>query len=197
MHARVARVAAAAPRVLLLAGGPGAGKGSVAERLAGWEVVSAGALLRRAALDDQAVAETLRRGDVVPGAVSAAEVLRWMDARLYGARAPGKARWAVDGFPRSLDGARVWEELGGPIWYFLEIVVRRTEMERRLAGRGREDDEVEIVRKRIDQHEAQMPALREFYRERGLYDAVDGEGELCDVVELVKSWIDARDRDAV
>jgi hypothetical protein len=26
---------------------------------------------------------------------------------------------------------------------------------------------------------------------------VDGEGELCDVAELVKSWIDARDRDPV
>lgn len=189
LSARVARVARLSPRLLLLAGAPGAGKGAAAGALeaAGWRAASAGGLLRAAARGDDDVADTLRRGGVVPGAVSAAAVVGWMEA----GGAAGE-RWVVDGFPRSLEGARVWEEAGGFVWGFLEIEVAREELERRLAARGREDDKPEVVQRRMDRHAVEMPMLREFYASRGVYGCVDGEGSVEEVAARVQVWIEER-----
>lgn len=194
LHARAARLARLSPRVLLLVGGPGSGKGVVSAALSasGWHAVSAGDKLRAAAMRDAAVANTLRRGGVVPGVVSAAVVLSWMEARVAeGVGGVDGLRWVVDGFPRSLESARVWEEAAGPVWGFLELEVGRAELERRLASRGREDDSAEIVHSRIDWHEREMPALREFYAARGVYGRVDGEGPLEEVAARARLWIDA------
>lgn len=190
---RVARVARLSPRLLLLAGAPGAGKGAAAATLsaAGWRAASAGGLLRDAARTDAAVADTLAAGGVVPGAVSAAAVLAWMEAEVGGGEGSAP-RWVVDGFPRSIEGARVWEEAGGFVWGFLEIAISRGELERRLSLRGREDDAPEVVQRRMALHAVEMPMLREFYKRMGVYGYVDGEGSVEQVAGRMRDWIEDR-----
>jgi adenylate kinase family enzyme len=121
----------------------------------------------------------------VPGAVSAAAVLRWMRAR-------GGDRWVVDGFPRNVEGAEVWEAADGAVWGALELRVGRAELARRLAARGRADDGAPVVARRLAGHDRDMPALRRFYRERGVYGAVDGVGDVHAVADRVRQWVDGR-----
>jgi len=97
-------------RVVLLLGPPGAGKGTIAEALVGRTGVvhlSTGDMLREAVRQGSAVgrqAETyMKRGELVPDPV----IVRMVEERLQvGA---GGGTYLLDGFPRTLEQARLWE----------------------------------------------------------------------------------------
>jgi adenylate kinase family enzyme len=182
------------PRILLLLGGPGSGKGTtqklLSERL-GWRTVSAGALLRaRAEAGDMYTAATLTSGKVVPHEVSARIVLE----HLHENAGPDGEHWIVDGFPRSADAAELWERVGGTVWRALGLEVDdEDELRGRLTARGRPDDVlIGVVGQRLAQHRKEMPLLREYYGKRRVWGEVNGVGSKDDVYTRVESWLDAQ-----
>lgn len=117
------------------------------------------------------------------GAVSAGALLRWMR------RADGGA-WLVDGFPRSVESAKVWDEVGGVSSLAVDLIVPEEVLVRRLRGRGREDDlEDGVVRRRLEKHRQEAPRLRRFFEEKDIYTAVDGNKDVEAVWEEVHSII--------
>lgn len=92
----------------------------------------------------------------------------------------------------------VWEAVGGKVWRVLHLDVREDIMKERLAGRGREDDgDAVVVARRIAGHREEMPALKAFYEERGLWHSLDGNESAGDVVRRIKEWVKVQEKEDV
>lgn len=139
-NGRQARPADAPRRILIMLGGPGAGKGTQADLLAaqlGVPHVSSGDLFRAAIRDDTTLGREARRyldkGALVPDDLT----VRMVKARLVEPdAAPGAL---LDGFPRTVPQAEALDRTlaaqGTRVSGALFIEVPREELVRRLSGR--------------------------------------------------------------
>ena len=160
---------------LVMLGPPGSGKGTQAQPLAahrGLQYVSTSDLLRRAGGD---VKRYIEAGDLVPDDLVVAEVRG----------AIGDGGYVLDGFPRTVAQAQALdtalERAGRPLPEAVLLDVPDEEVVRRLAGRGRADDDPETVRHRLRVYHEQTEPVIGFYEQRGRLRRVDGTGEAEDV----------------
>jgi adenylate kinase len=125
---------------IILLGGPGAGKGTLAESLkqqTGYLHVSTGDMLRAAFQSGSPVGLEAKAymdaGALVPDAV----ILRIIEERI--SKEPAEARFMFDGFPRTIQQAEGLEQLfkkkGGAITHVLNLIVPRETLLKRLTGR--------------------------------------------------------------
>lgn len=175
-------------RVIFALGGPGTGKGTVCAALAskyahcGWRTLSAGALLREeAASGDDNLARYLAAGRVVPPERSATAVLRALH-RLPTPSA-GENVAIVDGFPRDVGAARLWDAYRPGACAFV-LHVPDELLQTRLLARGRGDDVPETVARRLEYHGIHTRKLIEHFGDRGV--VLDGTGEPYLVVQRVE-----------
>lgn len=116
-------------------------------------------------------------GDLVPDAL----VIGMIRERLVGADGSlANGAFLLDGFPRSVPQAdalaEMLAELGAPLDAVVSLAVPRQELIDRLLGRGRGDDKLETIEKRLRVYEDQTAPLIAYYGERGLLREVDGLG---------------------
>ncbi|HWA73287.1 MAG TPA: nucleoside monophosphate kinase [Polyangiaceae bacterium] len=170
----------------------------------GTGVFSASTELSRASVDSdtkELIDHCLASGQLVPDET----VLGILLPRLVAA-AGEKNLVILDGFPRTLGQARALDaeslQVALPrIFLAAELELNRETIVERTASRGqcphcgssddlkarvcrlcggelqaRLDDVGPLVRARIDQHEASVPPVREYYRERGLHEVYDARG---------------------
>ena len=121
-------------------------------------------------------------GELVPDAV----VIGMIRQRLAdGGGRLANDRFLLDGFPRSVPQAdalgAMLDELGAPLDAVISLDVPRGELVQRLLGRGRGDDTMETIERRLEVYESQTAPLIAYYRERGLLRAVNGLGSMDDV----------------
>jgi adenylate kinase len=114
------------------------------------------------------VAERLRRGDCADGCL-------------------------FDGFPRTVAQAQALDQTlqaaGTPVNTVLALDVDTDELTRRLLARGRSDDELATIRRRLDEYQAQTAPLLEYYRGRGLLHMIDGRGSVEDVFRRIAAAV--------
>jgi adenylate kinase len=170
------------PEVVILLGGPGAGKGAQAPLLSealGIPHVASGELLRehqrRQTPLGLAAERYMQRGDLLPDELISDIVLERLGE-------PDAARGAVlDGYPRTLDQAnrldRWLAEHGGRIRDVVYLDVPPAVLLERMALRHRADDRPEVAAKRIEESAEDLPALLEKYHAR----RVDGSGSIDEV----------------
>lgn len=163
-----------APRVVI-AGCPGAGKGTQGARLArrlGVQHLSTGDLLRDAIAVQsslgRAVERLVRAGRLVPAGLILAIVEANLDARGY----------VLDGFPRTVvQAAALFERDVLVPNITIEIVVPMDIALARLAARGRSDDDPGVVRDRLTIYEVEtLPALA-LLDQQALLVRVDGDDQ--------------------
>lgn len=153
------------------------------ERL-GYYHVSVGELLRAEIQSGSAlgaeITPIVTMGGMVPSAVSVRLLLAHLEQALLSKRdardADGGAcvmQWIVDGFPRKVSSAQMWERLGFQPKRVVALQVGEEVMKRRLGTRGRMDDAPLVVRQRIESHRNEWPKLIEFYRTRGLLTVIE------------------------
>lgn len=176
---------------LLFLGPPGAGKGTQAQQLASRRNLlhlSTGDLLRAevasgTALGQEAAA-VMARGELVSDALVLAIVRsRLADQASALSRGDGGATgWLLDGFPRNLAQAEALEallaELDQPIELVVLMELDDDLLMQRLLGRGRADDNADVIRHRLEVYREQTAPLIAYYRQRGLLQAVDAQGSI-------------------
>ena len=166
--------------IIIMLGAPGSGKGTQAQRLAKhFDIVheSSGDLLREVAEEGTELGilakSYFERGELVPDEVVCKIVINHIQT--FSDQGRGVL---LDGFPRTLNQAHELEkslvELGLEIDAVIHIKTSAEEIVRRLAQRGRVDDERQVVFHRIDIYRNQTRPLIEFYNRRSLLLNVDG-----------------------
>jgi adenylate kinase len=175
---------------MVLLGAPGAGKGTQASAVAahfGVPSISTGEMFRaeadRGTPLGRRVAPLLDAGGLVPDDIVVAIVRERLAATDV---ADG---FVLDGFPRAVGQAQELDAFlatgGHPLDAVIDLVLDRDEVLRRLAGRGRADDDPDTVAARLDAYEAENGPLIAYYRAAGRLAEVDAAGPVDAVTARV------------
>ena len=196
--------------VVFVLGGPGAGKGTQSENLVrdyGFNHLSAGDLLRAEQVREgseygELIRHHIREGTIVPMEVTVALLSNAMASILEkNTSKTTPARFLIDGFPRQIDQAHFFEETVCVSKLVLFLVCPEEVMLNRLLKRGetsgRDDDNIESIRKRFRTFEqTSMPVVREF-EEKGKVISVQATGSKEEVYERIKAELKAKGVDAL
>jgi adenylate kinase len=183
---------------LIILGKQGAGKGTQGERLAEHfhcQHLSTGQLFR----DSAAVGvpaglkakEYMDRGELVPDDI----VVDVVEER-FSNPAEVQNGFVLDGFPRTENQAEELDRILGvqyPLDLVIDLDVPTDLVIERLLGRGRDDDNQESIRRRLELYDQETKPLIDLYRGRGLLVQIDGVGEEEKVFERILDAIAALD----
>ncbi|AEQ97789.1 adenylate kinase [Xanthomonas oryzae pv. oryzicola] len=183
---------------LVLLGPPGSGKGTQATRLKDtFDIphISTGDLLRAEVAAGSPLGlkakEVMARGDLVSDDI----LLGMLEARL--GQADVAKGFILDGYPRNVAQANALDALlskiGQPLDAVVQLDVASELLVERIAGRakaeGREDDNPESVRKRLQVYTDSTAPVIGFYEQRGKLTRVDGVGSLDEVLERIRKTL--------
>jgi adenylate kinase len=178
-------------RFVVVAGPPGAGKGTQCSRIArdiGCGHVSTGDALREeieAGTDlGRAARARVDGGSLVPDAI----VIEVFGRRL---EAVGADLVLLDGFPRTLAQAELLEyEYPEAVQLVVSLVVPRAALVERLLGRDRHDDDRHAIGVRLLAFERDTRRMLSRYAARGLVAHVDGNRSPSEVTSAIMRALD-------
>ena len=173
---------------LIFMGPPGAGKGTQAQLLAAlWKIphISTGDILRACVVAKtdlgQKAQSYMDRGELVPDELLMDIVQERMN------QPDATAGWILDGFPRTVPQAAFFDKLLCDVGAegsasgkncdlrAVNLDVPDNVLVARLLSRGRQDDNEETIRRRLQVYREQTEPLIEFYRNREQLVVVDGD----------------------
>jgi adenylate kinase len=162
---------------ILLAGAPGAGKGTqgslLAQRL-GVPHIASGDLVRghieRATPDGRTAQAAAERRDLVDDDV----LLRMIAPSLEHAGRCGG--FVLDGYPRTVAQARHVEQTSAFLDVVMHLVVPRERLRQRLLARGRPDDTADVIDHRLEVYAQLTAPLLDTFAAEGRLVLVDGTG---------------------
>jgi adenylate kinase len=175
-------------------GPPGAGKGTQAEELAKTHAIphiSTGEILRAAVSQRTELglkaAAYMDAGDLVPDSL----VLELVRDRLL--QPDANTGWLLDGFPRNVSQATFLNQLLQGINQSCDRVINfdvpDEALVQRLLGRGRKDDNEEVIRNRLEVYREQTEPLISFYQEQGKLVTIDGSRAIEEVAAALAAAI--------
>ncbi|XP_009339867.2 UMP-CMP kinase 3 isoform X2 [Pyrus x bretschneideri] len=187
------------PTVVFVLGGPGSGKGTQCANIVehfGFTHLSAGDLLRAeiksGSENGTMISDMIKEGKIVPSEVTIKLLERAMLEN-------GNDKFLIDGFPRNEENRAAFEDVAKiEPSFVLYFDCSEEEMERRLLGRneGREDDNVETIRKRFKVfQESSLPVI-EYYNSKGKVQKIDARRPIEEVYESVKAIFAPKDEKA-
>jgi UMP-CMP kinase family protein len=172
----VTRIKAPAPLsedcfIVFVLGGPGSGKGTQCAKICqdfDFCHLSTGDLLRAevksGSVLGQSISSTMQNGDLVSNSVTMALLKKAM-------LRSGERRFLVDGFPRDLDQAFLFEREIGECRFVLYFDCPPEVMKERIMERGktsgRADDNEESIMKRLDTFTTKSKPVIDFYKKVG------------------------------
>lgn len=182
-------------------GGPGAGKGTMCSRVAAefrYVHLSMGDLLReeRTRPGSQFAAiieENIMQGALVPADVTVGvlmEAIKSQDDWKH-------SKFVIDGFPRNLEQVEAWNKLVGSsvtMKSCLFFDCSDKNMERRLltyasdSEQAREDDTVDIIKKRIENFRKDVTFLQRHFQYEGLLERIDSNRDIEKVWHDVQAY---------
>jgi len=185
---------------LVLFGPPGAGKGTQSARLIEKHHLvhlSTGDILRGEIATGTPLGleakKLMDQGLLVPDQVVIGMISNKLDSN------PGANGFIFDGFPRTQTQAaaldKLLEEKGTSISGMLALNVEDEELVRRILGRGQDsgrsdDNDPNIIRKRIEEYNAKTAPLINYYKAQNKFTAIEGIGtvdqiftKLCTAIE--------------
>lgn len=176
--------------VVFVLGGPGSGKGTQCANVVqhfGYTHFSAGDLLR-AEIKSGSENGTMIQNMIKEGKIVPSEVTVWLLQRAM--EESGNDKFLIDGFPRNDENRVTFESVTGIDPEFILLFdCPEEEMERRLLGRnqGREDDNIETIRKRFRVYlESTLPVIN-YYASKGKVRKIDAAKPVEAVFEDVKA----------
>lgn len=185
---------------IVLFGPPGAGKGTQSAKLTDkYKLVhlSTGDIFRNNIREQTELGNLAKsyidKGQLVPDEITigmlASEVNKHKEANGF----------IFDGFPRTREQAKALDDLlaskNTSISMMLALEVEEEELKKRLLQRGKEsgrpdDQNPEVIQKRIDVYNAETLPVKDYYVNQGKYHGVNGIGEIEDIFKLLCTEID-------
>jgi len=175
--------------VIFVLGGPGAGKGTQCSRLVevfNFSHLSAGDLLRaeqnrEGSQYGDMIRTCIREGTIVPQEVTIKLLEIAMSSELQTRSGPGwtngKGRFLIDGFPRKMDQALIFEETVCSPSQVLVFEADQEVMIQRILERGktsgREDDNIESLKKRFQTHNELVQPVIKYLEKQGKVIKID------------------------
>ncbi len=189
---------------LVLIGPPGAGKGTQAERLVreyGLMHISTGDLLREAIRAETPLGRAARTA-VDSGALVPDEVVIGLVEERLSDKKPEQG-FILDGFPRTVAQAEALERLlysldspldhviifDIPIDFLEERIAKRAEQSRATGTPTRTDDNVNVLKKRVEEFARATAALAPFYERRRLLCRIDAAAAIDQVTTEICSLL--------
>ncbi|DAA75127.1 TPA_exp: Uncharacterized protein A8136_1878 [Trichophyton benhamiae CBS 112371] len=196
--------------VIFVLGGPGSGKGTQSAKLVkdyGFSHLSAGDLLR-AEQDREGsqygdlIRHNIREGIIVPMEITVTLLSNAMAAILEEKKKKGEnsgeqtSRFLIDGFPRKMDQAIYFEETVCPSAGTLFLSCPEDVMLDRLLKRGetsgRDDDNIESIKKRFRVFEETSMPVVNYYEKMGKVMSVSAVGTETEVTARIHKEIESR-----
>lgn len=176
--------------VVFVLGGPGSGKGTQCANIVehfGFTHLSAGDLLRAeiksGSENGTMIQNMIKEGKIVPSEVTIKLLQRAMLEN-------ENTKFLIDGFPRNEENRAAFERVTKiEPEFVLFFNCSEEEMERRLLNRnqGRDDDNIETIRKRFNVFvESSLPVV-EYYSTKGKVHKIDAGKPIDEVFEDVKT----------
>lgn len=187
---------------IVIFGAPGSGKGTQSDLLIkkyGFGHISTGDVLRNEIKNGTELGKTAK-GYIDNGQLIPDELMVSILASVYDGFGADHAGVIFDGFPRTIAQAEALKamlaERGHAVAAMIELDVPEAELMKRLIKRGQEsgrsDDNEETIKKRLDVYHNQTSPLIDWYEKEGIYNHIDGLGELdrifkdiCEVVDNI------------
>ena len=102
-----------------------------------------------------------------------------------------------DGFPRTYVQAYILEgmlqRLNSKLSCMISLEVPKDELRHRMIERaktsGRADDNVEVIENRLKEYDLKTAPVAKYYQERGIYNGIDGTGDIDDIFNNINSVI--------
>ena len=187
------------PEVLFLLGGPGSGKGTLANDLVkkyNFVHMSAGDLLRAEVKRGEGMAEEINgymtNGQLVPGEVTVRLIRKAMEENGW-----GKSRFLLDGFPRSIGNWESWQEVmledadvKGVLCLNCSEEIMTSRILARAKTSGRADDNEETLKKRFKVNQEQTEPILQVFREKGQVYDIDANGSIQESRDNAFSLLD-------
>lgn len=186
-------------QVVFILGGPGSGKGTqcaiLSEKL-GYGHLSAGDLLRAERQSGSELAEIINAnissGKIVPSSITVT-LLKNAMKKMY---AESKiSKFLIDGFPRSAENVSVWEEQmskEAKVEFVLFLDCPEDVMTGRLLERsktsGRNDDNLEVIRKRFKTFRDESMPIVDMYMGKGMLKHVVADRSIDDVYAEIEKY---------
>lgn len=167
---------------IVFIGGPGSGKSTVGQRLAGdlkWPWISSGEILRES--KEPWVVEKLKTAQLFDDEMVAGLVL---------SRLSTEPNAILDGFPRTFKQADIMYARGEKVDIIIEMQVPIEEVQQRLVLRGRDQDAKAIVEERYQMYEESKDEILAFLIGNGTkLITIDGVGTQDEVYQRVAKGI--------
>uniref|UniRef100_A0A8C1V9V6 Adenylate kinase isoenzyme 5 n=1 Tax=Cyprinus carpio TaxID=7962 RepID=A0A8C1V9V6_CYPCA len=181
------------PKVILIIGGPGSGKGTqslkIAERY-GFEYVSVGELLRKKMIHNATsnrkwslIARIITNGELAPQETTITEIKQKI------MKIPEASGIVIDGFPRDVGQALSFEDqiCTPDLVVFLACSNQRLKerLEKRAEQQGRPDDNPKAIDRRLTNFKQNAIPLVKYFQEKGLIVTLDADRDeeevFCDI----------------
>ena len=187
--------------LLIFLGPPGSGKGTQAQILTkklNYIHISIGDLLRENISNQtdlgKLASKYVSSGELVPDDL----IIDLVNSSIVDLQSKESSSKGVilDGFPRTINQAVALENKIKELNVFIKSVVyldiSDEKILSRLLNRGRDDDEPELIKNRLDVYRNQTEPLLVFYDERKLLNSINGDQELDDVNNNIMNVLRAK-----
>jgi len=184
---------------IALFGTPGAGKGTQSELIMkkhNLVYIATGDILRQEIADGSELGLAAKSIIEAGGLVSDEIIVQIIEKKII--TNPDAAGFLFDGFPRTLVQAYILEglllKMHTSLTCLLSLEVTPEESLKRLLNRaktsGRSDDTEAVIKNRLKEYQEKTAPVADFYKENGLYFAIEGEGSIEAINENLEEVVD-------